>query len=163
METSGTKFTLPHNCNLLDNQCRLRHSDKDWVSTRPPVPGSNSLCIRPDNGSNVCFQHPDTGLNSCTTGSLQHLQSTANNRLLECANHTPDLDWTYLKIQVTAHDVKKNNCTLPFGCNLTRHTWDVTVQACPPSLTLAGVRGPLLPAGTSIFTGGGVTPAYKVL
>lgn len=50
-----------------------------------------------------------------------------------------------------------------FGCDLTGHTGNVTVETGPPSLTLAGVRGPLLPACSSVFTGGRITPAHQIL
>lgn len=58
---------------------------------------------------------------------------------------------------------RNNVCTLLFSCNLTGHTWNVTVEASPSSLTLAGIRGSLLPACASIFTGGWITPAHKIL
>lgn len=52
---------------------------------------------------------------------------------------------------------------MPFGSHLTGYTGDVTIEARPSSMTLAGVGGPLLPTGASVLTGGGVTPAHQVL
>ena len=50
-----------------------------------------------------------------------------------------------------------------FGCHLAGNTGDVTVKARPAGLTLAAVGGDLLPAGSSVLTGGQVAPAHQVL
>lgn len=72
---SPVKIHLPHNCSLPNNQYRQLHSGKDWVSTRPLVPGSNSQCSRPGIDNNECFLHPDTGLSFCTGEPLPPLKS----------------------------------------------------------------------------------------
>lgn len=64
---------LPHNCSLPDNQYMWHHSGKDWVSTRPLVPGNNSQCSRLGIDNNVCFLHPDTGLSFCRGEPRLHL------------------------------------------------------------------------------------------
>lgn len=135
----------------------------DWVSTRPLVPGSNSQCTRPGSGSNVCFQHPDTGRSSCT-GELPPLLKSMRKELqnIQITHRTCRFKRFNIKSYIPGWKITFYP-TLLFGCNLTRHTGDVTIETSPPSLTLAGVRGSLLPARTSIFTGGGITPAHKIL
>lgn len=129
------------------------------MSTRPPVPGSNCQCSQLGSGNNACFQHPDTGLNSGTSEPRQHLQSKTNEEF----QNVQTAHQTIANLLSNASPYNRNERTLLFSCHLTGNTWDVTVEASPSSLTLAGVGGTLLPTRTSIFAGSRVTPAHKIL